>query len=310
LKTVGDVARLPAADLVARLGAPGRIWHALASGEDLAPLVPDRPEERFDASLDLDWPIEDLQPLAFVLTRLLEPLSLRLEARDRGVARLHTELRLVTKDAYTRRLELPAPMRDVRTLRTLVVLDLESHPPPAAVDRVSITIDPTPGRILQHTLFTRPHPTPEQLATLIARLGAVMGQDRIGAPATVDSYRPDAFAMRPFEIDPRKSVASGLSGTPQVVSAVRRFRRPVPARVAVEGERPVRVTTDRAEIRGGVVRMAAGPWRSSGNWWAGTAGGAGRWDRDEWDIALADGAVYRVFQDRQTEKWFIEAIAD
>ena len=89
-------------------------------------------------------------------------------------------------------------MRDVRTLRTLALLDLESHPPAAAIDRVTIVIDPTPGRVLQHTLFTRAQPTPEQLSTLLARLGALMGQDRIGAPAAVDSYRPGAFAMTAF----------------------------------------------------------------------------------------------------------------
>src|SRR5204863_6668516 len=94
--------------------------------------------------------------------------------------------------------QLPSPMRDVRTLRTLALLDLESHPPPAAVDRVALVIDPTPGRVAQHTLFARPHLTPEQISTLLARLGAVMGQDRIGAPATVDSYRPGAFVMKPF----------------------------------------------------------------------------------------------------------------
>src|SRR5690349_23759155 len=92
-------------------------------------------------------------------------------------------------------------MRDVRTLRTLALLDLESHPPAAGIDRLTIVIDPTPGRILQHTLFTRAHPTPEQLSTLAARLGALMGQDRFGAPARVDSYRPGAFAMTAFDTD-------------------------------------------------------------------------------------------------------------
>jgi hypothetical protein len=34
------------------------------------------------------------------------------------------------------------------------------------------------------------------------------------------------------------------------------------------------------------------------------------WDRDEWDVALSDGAVYRIFQDRDSEGWFIDAIVD
>jgi hypothetical protein len=198
LKTLGELAALPPADLVARLGKRALTFQAIARGEDIRPLIPTLAEERFDASLDLEWPIEELEPLSFVLTRLLEPLSMRLERRDRGAAVLHVLLRLVTREVYARRLELPSPIRDVRTLRTLALLDLESHPPGGGIDRVTIVIDPTPGRVLQHTLFTRAQPTPEQLSTLVARLGALMGPDRFGAPATVDSYRPGAFAMGAF----------------------------------------------------------------------------------------------------------------
>ena len=203
MKTLGELAALPAADLVARMGRAALAWQAIARGEDIRPLVPTLAEERFESSIELEWPIEDLEPLSFVLTRLLEPLSTRLERRDRGAAVLHVLLRLVTREVYARRLELPSPMRDVRTLRTLALLDLESHPPAAAVDGVTIVIDPTPGRVLQHTLFTRAHPTPEQVSTLLARLGALMGQDRFGAPATVDSYRPGAFAMTAFATEHR-----------------------------------------------------------------------------------------------------------
>ena len=197
LRTLGELAALPAADLSARLGRPALAWQAIARGEDIRPLVPTLPEERFESSLELEWPIEGLEPLSFVLTRLLEPLSTRLERRDRGAAVLHVAAAAWSRAsvARARGCELPSPMRDVRTLRTLALLDLESHPPAAAIDRVTIVIDPTPGRVLQHTLFTRAQPTPEQLSTLLARLGALMGQDRIGAPAAVDSYRPGAFAM-------------------------------------------------------------------------------------------------------------------
>ncbi len=387
LKTLGDLAALPAAELAARLGQQGLVWQILARGEDVRPLVPTLSEERFESSIELEWPIEGLEPLSFVLTRLLEPLSTRLERRDRGAAALYVALGLVTgHDTYARHLQLPAPMRDVRTLRTLILLDLESHPPPAAIERVTVLIDPTPGRVLQHTLFTRAHPTPEQLSTLIARLTALMGQDRIGRPALVDSYRPGAFGMQPFAKDiqsspegeslrssPRSSARGG--GAPRaikndsrprekaVVSALRRCRHPVPARVAVADGRPVAVTTDRRGFAGGRVLMCAGPWLTSGNWWEqanglhprpgvyarcrGTAelgervgvGPLGQhpsarvyarargtgmpcervgvgphadksWSRDEWDVSLSDGAVYRIFKDRVTEGWFIDAIVD
>jgi protein ImuB len=229
-------------------------------------------------------------------------------------------------------------MRDVRTLRTLALLDLESHPPAAAIDRVTVVIDPTPGRVMQHTLFTRVLPTPEQLSTLLARLVALMGQDRVGAPATVDSYRPGAFDMKPFATD--RDDRRGALGAPPgeqgkatdslrpLVSVLRRCRQPVPARVAVEEGRPVRITTDRRGFAGGSVVSRAGPWRTSGHWWAGKAlrrldrregngpslSGVGlhrhHWNRDEWDVALTDGAVYRIFRDCDDGGWFIDAIVD
>jgi len=349
LCTLGELASLPAADLVSRLGRSALAWQATSRGEDRGPLIPTLAEERFDASLDLEWPVEGLEPLSFVLTRLLEPLSTRLERRDRGVAVLHVLLRLVThssaeRETVARRLELPTPMRDVRALRTLALLDLEAHPPGGAIDRVTLVIDPTPGRVLQHTLFTRAHPTPDQLSTLLARLGALMGQDRFGAPAVVDSHRPGAFAMAPFKTDHRQSPGlrslpsaasygqarqsaegataaatshrpSALSPQPDISSALRRCRQPVPARVAVVDGRPVRMTTDRRGFAGGAVMQCVGPWRTSGCWWSGGAGNQppahpASWDRDEWDVALGDGAVYRIFQDRAAHGWFIDAIAD
>ena len=128
---------------------------------------------------------------------------------------------------------------------------------------------------------------------------------------------------------------SALSPEPCLVSALRRCRQPVPARVAVVDGRPVRVTTDRRGFTGGAVTHCAGPWRTSGAWWAGETGRAGEagraggenpdrlvqpippvppvqpsWNRDEWDVALSDGAVYRVYRDRNANSWFIDAIVD
>jgi protein ImuB len=347
LKTLGELAALPAAALSARAGRSGLRLQAIARGEDARPLLPDQAEERFDASLELEWPIEGLEPLSFVLTRLLEPLSLRLERRDRGAAALHVELGLVSDrtacEIHARTLQLPAPIRDVRTLRTLALLDIESHAPAAAVERVRIVIDPTPGKVVQHTLFTRTRAMPEQLSTLLARLGALMGQDRVGTPAVVDSHRSGAFAMEAFATEQgdyrhdddhddhrrdrrtrrepllKNSANSASSAVNVVMSALRRCRRPIPARVVVAAagdgtsSRPVRVTTDRQGFAGGAVLSCAGPWRTSGDWWEGNRANPPSlppWNRDEWDVALGDGAAYRIFRDRDSDAWFIDGIVD
>ena len=175
LRTLGDLAALPSADLSERLGQQGLLWQRWARGQDARPLVPAGVEDAFEEALDLEWPIEGLEPLSFVLARLFEPLCERLEQRDRGAVALHVTLTLVDKQQHERSLQLPAPMRDARVLRTLALLDLESHPPAAAIDRVTVGVEVTEGRVLQFGLFARALPT-ERLATLMARLGALMGE--------------------------------------------------------------------------------------------------------------------------------------
>ena len=338
IKTLGALAALPPGEVYERLGARGVAWQRLARGEDTSPMVPWIPEEPFESSLPLEWPIEGLEPLSFVLGRLLEPLSARLEQADRGAAILHTHLRLVTKEVHARTVQLPAPMRDAKTLRTLVLLDLESNPPSAAVDEVRLLIEPTPARVVQWTLYERAQPSPEQTSTLIARLTALMGEGHVGSPQLVDSWKPELFAMTPFTIAPlhvesgaphaAQGTAPGTrhpaphsalgSGPEALGAALRRFRLPVPARVQMQEGRPVRITTDRRGVTGGSIVQAAGPWRTSGDWWndiapsrsAAVPRAAQSWDRDEWDVALADGTVYRLYVERDVGQWFLDGVVD
>jgi protein ImuB len=317
LRTLGELAALPPADLFERLGETGVRWRRLARGEDVRPLVRMLEEERFEQTLVLDWPIEGLQPLSFVVARLLEPLCARLERRDRGAVVLHTWLRLITREVHARAVRLPAPIRDPRVLRTLVLLDLESHPPSAGIDQVTLSVEPAPGRIVQYSLLTRALPSPDQVSTLVARLTALMGEGRCGSPALRDSHRPGACAVVPFA--PECVALDPLSRHHRQGAVFRRFPLPVAARVTTEQGRPIRVTTWHRGLSGGRVDTAAGPWRTSGEWWhppgardmdPRDAGSRASWDRDEWDVALADGAVYRVSRDRTSRQWVVEGYWD
>ena len=347
LRTLGQFAALPPVALFERLGQEGVRWQRLARGEDLTPLVSDAPDRPFEATLALEWPIEGLEPLSFVFGRLFEELCDRLTREDQAAAVLHVALRLVTRDTVTRTLQLPAPMRDGRTLRTLILLELEARPVAAGIDRVTVRVDTAPGRSLQRSLLSRALPAPEQLSTLVARLSALAGEGCVGGARLVDSYRPDAFEMvaggswvtsvgateASRVPGPRWRVADwplegGRYGAPLEAAGhapsarlvLRRFRWPVPARVLVQQGQPVRVATDRRGLEGGRVEAAAGPWRTSGEWWRVTDARlqgkvAGRpaqvgWDRDEWDVALGDGALYRIYRDRDRDRWFVDGIVD
>ncbi len=349
LATLGDLAALPRDALFSRLGADGVVWQRCARGEESRPLVP-APEDRpFEAEVDLEWPIEGVEPLAFVLGRVLEPLAARLAREDAAAAVLTVRLWLVTRVWHTRTLELPAPIRDPRVLRTLLVLDLESHPPPAGIDRVGVALVPAPARVVQFSLLEQAMPSAEQLSTLLARLTALMGAGRCGAPVVVDTHRPGAFDVQPFKplLDgapcapsPRSAPRGGPtpragaspprrarcnspsedSRTPRVsrqfdsLTALRRFRIPIAARVSVDRGCPVRVSAG-GGVGSRAVERCAGPWRSSGYWWEhGTPEAArrhaGRWSHDEWDVALSDSGVYRIYRDRADGGWFVAGVLD
>ena len=292
LTTLGEVAALPAAAFSARLGQAGMVLQRLAQGVDAGPLVPDADVPRFLERIELEWPIDGLEPLAFVLARLLEPLSLALERADRAAAAIHLRLRLVDRTEHGRMLALPAAIRDPKVLRTLLILDLESHPPPAAIDIVAIEIDPAPGRVLQYSLLERARPSAETLATLTARLGALVGESRAGRRSCsipMGRMLSRCAGLRPMTAAGRRAMPE-MAPPPLLEQAVlRRFRPPIAVRVTVDRGRPAFLFIDRRGMPGGAVEQCAGPWRTSGAWWKapGTVLSHPRCDREPGDGVAA-----------------------
>jgi len=312
LSTVGDLARLDAADVHARLGVSGVRLHQAARGEDVRPLGPPPDPPQFVERIELEWPIDSLEPLAFVLAREADTLCTALARADRGAAIVTTTFGLVTRDVHTRVLHLPTPIGDAALLRTLVLLDLEAHPAPAAVDTIEIAVEPAPRGIVQRSLLDRVGTSPEEQATLIARLGALMGETRVGRPVVLDTHDARAVAMEPW-LQRSGTLARVSAGHPSnsrtlelsnSFPVLRRFRLPMAARVTVCRGMPVHVIA--RGLGGGDVVGRAGPWRTSGRWWRGDQ----IWDRDEWDLELADGGVYRLARDRATGVWVIEGLLD
>jgi hypothetical protein len=83
---------------------------------------------------------------------------------------------------------------------------------------------------------------------------------------------------------------------------IRVFRPALEARVRLVELAPKNVVA--TGVKGAVVR-SAGPWKTCGEWWADTA-----WSREEWDVALDDGGLYRIYQESKTRDWFVQGIYD
>jgi protein ImuB len=292
-----DLAALPPLGIAERLGPEGLRLRELARGEHNRKLVPLPEEVRFDEEIELEYPLELLEPLAFLLARLLNGLATRLATRGLATDELRLVLKLEPAGTHERVVRLPVPSLDTKAFLKLLQLDLEAHPPSAPVVHVRMAMNPVKPRAAQHGLFVPVAPEPVKLELTLARIQAIVGQGRAGTPELLDTHRPGAFRMKPFE-PPRRPVVVRSELSARLVFRV--FRPARPARVALESGRPEFVAAD--GIRGRVLEMA-GPWRTSGEWWT-----TDPWSRDEWDIALSDGALYRLYCD--PHGWFVEGSYD
>ena len=316
-----SLAALPSIELTERLGQHGLHLQRLARGAVMRELVPAAPPASFQESRELEEPIELLEPLAFVLKRLLEQLMERLIERSLATDHIEIELTLEvhsdrdvnapvccsTLSTYQRTVKLPVPTQDSKVLLKLAQLDLAAHPPHAPVKKIKIAAIPARIRFTQTGLFQPLAPEPAKLEITMARLRAVVGEadaqnrNLVGFPALLDSHRPDHFQVAP------PSAKQSDSAEPFPRLALRRFRPAIPARVEVSAEQvPVWIGFSRRKAR---VTCASGPWRSGGQWWD----AAGEWLREEWDINLTlDGhmALYRIFRDLATRNWFVEGMYD
>ncbi|MGH7356090.1 MAG: DNA polymerase Y family protein, partial [Candidatus Rokuibacteriota bacterium] len=198
ITTLGGVADLPRPGLARRLGASGLAAHDLASGVDREPFVPWAPPPYWEEAQGLEWEIDSLGALGTVIGRALERLCARLEAAHLWADRLETRLALATGGHHVRAVALSAPMGDPRLMWTLLVLDLERHPPPSAVVGVALSARVVPRRAQAGDLWRPAVPAVRDLAHVLTRLTALVGDANVGAPVVADSHHPDPVTLAPF----------------------------------------------------------------------------------------------------------------
>ncbi len=317
VRSIGDFARLPAAEVASRLGTPGHELHLRSRGRDERPLVPTPPPPCFVEGMELEWPLDRSEPLLFLLRPALERLVQRLEALGLACARLDLDLTLEPSGRWHRALRLPNPTRDIKTLLTLLRLDLETQSPGAAVVGFAVTAHPDRPREAQLALFGPAALSPDRLATTLARFFTALGPRRVGAPVAVDGHRPEAFELVEYAPPPPPRTPVAPEATPARPSSsrglltVRVLRPPLPLEVLLGGERPRSLATPVSEAtRGrpaieGTVRVASGPWRLEADWWREAPA-----DRDYWDVELARGGLYRIYRERTSGEWFADGVYD
>ena len=372
------LAALPPVSLSERLGADGVRLRTLASGAAMRELVLSEPALRFEETIDLEYPVDVLESLAFLLARMLDDLCGRLAARALATNELRLRMKLEYRTGdeaarseaelegdpiVERKLALPVPMNDARLFLKLLQLELSASPPGAPVTQLWLTAEPARPRAGQTGLFQPLVPETEKLELTLARLHKLLGARehiRAGYAEIVDTHRADQFVVKRYQPEERQKEGSSLTSSqfpvlgPQLYVedeeaersacfSLRRFRPPFGAEVELRDGEPVRVSCvelgGRNPLHDNVV-WAAGPWRSSGNWWEGKiqkrqrepkyneegttkneepigkreigteSSAAERWISEEWDIALALTRRGTLRHERMTEIGLYRLVRD
>ncbi len=297
LGTLGDLTALPKAEIGQRLGAEGVALWERAAGEATRVLRTIEPPKSFVAEWTYEPPVESLEPLFFKLRRYAERISLELRAAGLVAGSLALTLLLEDDTDHRRDFRLPEPGADVDSWLRVLQTHLETVRTPARVSGVRLKASPCRAPAKQDGLFETGLSDPAAFWENLARVGALVGDDRVGTPVRLDTHRPDAFALvRPAEVVPAPE-PEPLHPPRGLV--LRRFRPAWPVRVTCDGARPVGVT-GRLEGR---ISAAAGPWRLSGEWWRPEA-----WETEIWQVELTAGGAYQLA--RTAAGWSVEGVLD
>jgi protein ImuB len=349
IRNLRALAALPEVALSERLGQEGLRLQQLARGTASRTLVPVEAPAVFEEAVELEYPVVLLEPLAFLLNRLLDRICTRLASRALNTQelRLTLELQNLTgvdpqldtfgipseSDAshsatqsqspdqhfvsgrqrkFCRTLRLPLPMLDPKLFLKLLQLDLNAHPPGAPILKIHLAAEPARPRSAQGGLFLPLSPEPEKLELTLARIACLIGETRVGSLELLDTYRAEGFRMRRFVPGGEpENQSPKTSGAAEEKSAVAALRlfRP-PLRATV--------TLENGELVH-VVSSKKKEVQGRVLWKAGPWRSSGdwwereAWARDEWDIALqnAEGAaLYRLVHDLLGGGWFVEGSYD
>jgi len=308
--TFGDLLALPREDAAERLGAEAaRLW-GLARGGSPRLLRLVRAPESFAQSVAFEYGIETLEPLLFSLRRLLETLAARLAAVYQVAGSLRLTLAFADVSTHERSFRVPEPCRDVDLLFRILHTHLDGFTAEAPITALALDAQPVRAGSSQFHLFESSLRDPNRFAETLGRLEALLGSDRVGTPEYRASHRPDAGGLRPFQADagrkpaPEEALAAAvpLEVRLKLGPALRRFRPPVPVRVASDRNRvPLALVSGPTTGR---FRQILGPWLVSGDWWErGTL-----WSRREWDVQLEDGTLYRLASQHPGTEWLPDGV--
>ena len=279
ISTLGKLATLPEKSLIARLGQDGKRLRQLAAGELPHLFQPEEIPFTLREEMELDSPIELLDGLLFLLNLMLDQIIRRASDRILAVASVSVSLSLEGGATHTRTVSPPTPTNERALWLKLLQMELELHPPQAAILHVALEAEPGHISKVQLGLFSPQLPEPGRLEVTLARIAKIVGEDAVGQAVLRDTHQPRGFRMEKFRVPTAAPVPTQAD---VVRFALRELRPSELITVQLIAGAPCSLRFRHESYR---VESAYGPWVIGTDWW-----NQEHWGQAQWDLVLADAS--------------------
>ncbi len=312
VRTIGNLLRLPRADITARFGpapvlrldqALGHVEEAIAWPRRPAPYL-----ETMPFAEPIGTPEDFSRALAALAARLCERLAAAGEGGLRFVARFFRVDASVKQIAVA----LARPGREPAYVAKLLGMKLETVDPGFGVEAITLAAEEAaPLSAVQAEAF-RIDDELDGVAAAVDRIANELGPGRVWRPAPFPSHVPERAVAR---IPPLQS-APTWETDPGQPRPIRLLRRPEPIEVTapVPDDPPILFRWRRRVHR---VRAATGPERIAAEWWRKKVKTDSRPEsdfiRDYYRVEDTDGARFWLFRaglhaDGHPARWFLHGL--
>jgi len=331
IRTLGEFAALPAAEVATRFGPQGLQAHRLARGLDPRPLVTDPPPADLSVQVDFDPPVRQAEPIVFAAKALAGQMHARLTTSGLGCVRVQVQVsfddgsqavRLWRHDGLLSDLAVAERVRwQLDGWRANTPTDTEATEADEVGGVVALRLIPDQlTRALGRQLgLWGDAVISDRVARAAIRVQAMLGHDAVLQPAIIGGRGPaDQVLLVPFGDTPQPSARPADRPWPGRIpppAPATVYPAPLQARVTDDSGTPVTVTgrgevsadPARLSVDGGQPRAVTawtGPWPVTERWWDPVH--ACR--KARFQLVTIDGRAWLAFV--HEGRWLIEASYD
>ena len=291
--TLGELACLPHGPFVRRFGAQAARWHERARGIDCEPLRPRAHELQIDAAVYGEGSAAQEEQVYFALRVLADRVCSDLERTGRAAAMVCMTLQCENGDRRDVDVGFAQATADPKAMLDVMRAKLEGMTFEAPIDGLRLQALQLEEGGAPAALFAQSEPDPQTLGVALTRLRAALGVEAQCARVCPGHRLETRFRYQHFAPKPKP-----------VGQKILQRSTPVP-QLRLLPVREVRVTIARSApctVDARRVKECAGPWRVDDGWFDAPVA------RDEYDVLLDDGTLYRIF--REGERWYLRGIYD